>query len=181
MKDTATPITGGKFLLRDSGGAFIGTDHGEFTTDHNGQFVITGLTPGVTITAMQTATVSGYLKDDVPQSILIQSGDAQTITFFNALKGALTVRKLDSVTEEPLPGAEFRITTAQGIPVDDNEGMTSTNGVYRTDNDGQIVIRNLSRKPKPRRDTPLTVNHKPSLSMRMTVRRLRSMMRLYKA
>ena len=59
VKDSTTPVPGAKFLLRDSGGAFIGTNNGEFTTDRNGEISITGLNPGVTITATQTATVSG--------------------------------------------------------------------------------------------------------------------------
>ena len=78
--------------------------------------------------------------ESLPQSVFVQSGDAQTVTFYNAPKGGLTIRKLDSATDEPLQGAEFKITTVQGVPVDDNEGRTSTNGIYTTDANGEIVL-----------------------------------------
>ena len=144
VKDTTTPIAGAKFLLRDSGGALIGENNGVFTTDQHGEFSISGLTPGITITAMQTDTVSGYVLDGNPQSILIKSGTAQSLTYYNAPKGALVVRKIDAVTERPLEGAEFKILTIGGAPVDDYEGKTSTNGIYRTDENGEITLLKLA-------------------------------------
>ena len=143
VKGTETPIPGAKFRLRDSGGALVGENNGVFTTDNNGEFTITGLTPGVTITATQTETVSGYVLNETPQSILIRSGNAQSLAFYNAPKGALVVKKLDAVTEEPLAGAEFKILTISGTPVDDNEGKTSTKGVYKTDDNGEITLLKL--------------------------------------
>ncbi|MBP5719184.1 MAG: hypothetical protein J6X53_09480, partial [Abditibacteriota bacterium] len=75
-KGTTTPIPGAVFLLRDSGGTLVGAENGRFTTNASGEFTITGLVPGVTITATQTAAVSGFVIDTAPQSILIQSGEA---------------------------------------------------------------------------------------------------------
>ena len=136
--------TGGIYVtIFISAGAFVGENNGEFTTDRNGQIVIRGLVPGVTITAQEKKTVSGYVLDETPQNILIQRGDAQKLVFRNAPKGALTVRKLDSLTGQPLSGAEFRILTVSGNPVDDNEGRTSSNGIYTTDANGEIVIAKL--------------------------------------
>ncbi|MBP5718721.1 MAG: hypothetical protein J6X53_07070, partial [Abditibacteriota bacterium] len=143
VKGTETPISGAKFLLRDSGGALVGENNGVFTTNDNGEFSIIGLTPGVTITATQTESVSGYVLDETPQSILIKSGNAQSLVFYNAPKGALVVKKLDAATEEPLAGAEFKILTISGTPVDDNEGKTSTKGIYRTDANGEITLLKL--------------------------------------
>ena len=82
--------------------------------------------------------------DSTPQTIRIKSGDAQTLTFFNALKGSLTVVKLDSLTERPLSGAEFKVTTASGTAVDQDEGRTSTNGIYRTDENGRFTVSGLN-------------------------------------
>ena len=82
--DTDAPLQGVTFTVRDSGGAFLGSDNGEFTTDRNGQIVIRGLVPGVTITAQEKQTISGYVLDETPQSILIQKGDAQKLVFRNA-------------------------------------------------------------------------------------------------
>ncbi len=48
-------------------------------------------------------------------------------------KGGLIVEKYDSVTKQPLAGARFKITNANGELVPDNEGLTSSNGLYTTD------------------------------------------------
>ncbi|MDE6591181.1 MAG: hypothetical protein K2K53_12735, partial [Oscillospiraceae bacterium] len=60
---TTTPIQGVTFLVTDSSGAVVGPNNGEYVTDRNGRIVITGLTPGTTITAKETKTVSGYVLD----------------------------------------------------------------------------------------------------------------------
>ena len=43
----------------------------------------------------------------------------------------------------PLEGVEFTITEADGTVVDDNGGMTSSMGLYRTDENGQIILDGL--------------------------------------
>jgi len=137
---TTTPIAGVAFLVTDSSGAVVGTSNGEFLTDRNGRISITDLKPGTTVTAKEIRTVSGYVLDPTPQSILIKEGEAQVLTFYNQRKGGLIIEKVDSVTGEPLSGAEFLITTIDGQYVDDNEGQTSTRGVYRTDEHGRITL-----------------------------------------
>ena len=47
------------------------------------------------------------------------------------------------MTREPLSGATFKITMANGELVPDNEGLTSSNGLYTTDRNGQIVLSKL--------------------------------------
>ena len=140
---TTKPIQGVEFLVVDSSGAVVGPRNGEYVTDEDGRCVISGLVPGTTITVRETRTVSGYVLDGAPKSILIKEGEAQTLTFFNDRKGTLIIKKLDSVTGEPLQGAEFRVTTIDGEYVDDNEGATSTKGVYVTDQNGEIRLLNL--------------------------------------
>ena len=78
----------------------MGSSNGEFTTDRNGRIVLTGLTPGMTITAKEVRTVEGYVLDTTPQSILVKAGEAQTLTFFNAPEGGLEVTSL-SVSRIP--------------------------------------------------------------------------------
>ena len=136
---STNPITGVTFHVTDQNG----TSNGDFVTDQNGQVILHNLTPGTVITAMETQTASGYVPDSTPQSIVIRSGDVQTMVFYNSRKGSLTVNKIDSLTERPLADAEFKITTIQGEPVDDNEGRTSTSGIYKTDSSGQIILANL--------------------------------------
>jgi len=140
---TTTPIEGVTFLVTSSDGQVVGISNGEFQTDRNGQIVISGLVPGTTITAKEVRTVSGYVLDTTPQSILIRQGAAQTLNFYNQRKGSLIIEKRDSVTGEALPGAEFLILTIDGQYVDDHEGATSTQGKYSTDDNGQIILTKL--------------------------------------
>lgn len=72
-----------------------------------------------------------------------KAGEAQSLVFYNQKKGGLIIQKRDSITGDPLSGAEFLITTIDGQYVDDNEGQTSTKGIYRTDAYGQIVLTNI--------------------------------------
>ena len=51
--------------------------------------------------------------------------------------------KKDCQTGEPLAGVEFKVTTASGEFVPNNEGQTSSNGIYRTDENGEFVINKL--------------------------------------
>ena len=118
-----------EFLVTDNHGAVIGPDNGSYKTDDNGRFVISGLTPGQTITVKETKTLPGYILNDKPQSVAIEAGDAQTLTFYNEAKSALLIVKRDSVTEQPLKGAEFQVLTADGKFVDDMGGALSSNGV----------------------------------------------------
>ena len=79
---------------------------------------------------------------DAPSTNVVigSNGDTQTVIITNTPKGSLIVEKYDSVTKKPLAGAQFRITNANGELVPDDEGMTSSNGLYTTDVNGQIVL-----------------------------------------
>ena len=115
---------GAIFLVSDSSGAVLGTNNGEFTTDRNGRIVITGLEPGITVTAKEIRAADGFILDGTPQSIMIRAGEAQTLTFYNERKGGLVIRKIDGVTGKTLEGAEFLITHIDGSYADDHEGQT---------------------------------------------------------
>ena len=143
VSGTTDPIQGVRFKVTASDGKVVGSSNGEFLTDENGEIVLTGLTPGVTVTAQEIETVSGFVLDTTPKSIKIESGEAQSLSFYNEKKGTLVVEKRDSTTNEPLEGTEFLITTIDGAYVDDAEGAISTKGIYKTDAHGQIILRNL--------------------------------------
>ena len=126
---TTDPIQGVAFLVTDSSGAVVGPNNGEYVTDKNGRIVITDLTPGVTITAKETKTASGYVLDTTPQSILIKQGAAQTLTFFNKAEGGLELIKVsESDTTQRIPGTTFEIRKMDGTLVDtittDKQGRT---------------------------------------------------------
>ncbi len=145
-KDTITgePLSGVEFLVTDSDGAVVGNSNGFFTTDYAGTILIPNLEPGKTIVAKETRTVSGYILDDTPQTIKIKANETMTLEFRDAPKGTLIVQKIDSATDEPLTGAEFKITAASGELTADNEGLTSSNGIYRVDSNGQVVLEKLN-------------------------------------
>jgi len=62
------------------------------------------------------------------------------LKFYNQKKGGIIIKKLDSVTRQPLEGVEFQLTYSDGCYVDDNYGHTSSQGLYRTNRNGEIRI-----------------------------------------
>ena len=142
--DTAVPLKGVTFLVTDSSGAVVGNSNGEYITDENGRIVINGLEPGITVTAREVKTVEGYVLDGTPKSILIKAGEVQTLRFYNSKQGTLVIRKLDSVTKQPLAGVEFELTYAEGGYVDDANGHLSSKGLYTTDSNGEIRISGIT-------------------------------------
>ena len=140
IEGTTTPLKGVTFLVTDSSGEVVGPSNGEYITDENGRIVIDGLEPGTTVTARETKTLEGYVLDTTPKSIKIKTGEVQTLRFYNEAKGTLVIRKLDSVTKEPLAGVEFELTYADGGYVDDANGHLSSKGLYTTDANGEIRI-----------------------------------------
>lgn len=66
-----------------------------------------------------------------------------TLEFRNQPLGGLRIIKLDSVTKKPLEGVQFRITYSDGSFVADEGGKLSSNGLYMTDANGEILIRDI--------------------------------------
>ena len=95
----------------------------------------------------ETKAPAGFLIDTQSQTVVIQAGKTVSVTMKNQPKGQLIVQKRDSATNKPLPGAQFRITTAAGCEVGlDGVIGTSTltqNGIFTTDSQGEIRISNL--------------------------------------
>ncbi len=141
---TNEPLADVQFNVVDSAGTVIGNSNGYFTTDSAGTILISDIKPGTTLVVKETRANEGYLLDDTPQTIKIDSNETKTLEFRNAPKGGLIIRKIDSTTKEPLAGVEFKITTAAGELLPDNEGLTSSNGLYYTDGNGQIVLSKLT-------------------------------------
>ena len=78
--------------------------------------------------------------DGTPQDILIKGGEVQQLTFWNKRAGTLVIQKKDSVTGNFIPGAQFQVTYANGGYVDNDNGHLSSNGLYTTDDKGEIRI-----------------------------------------
>ena len=109
---------------------------------------IEGLTPGRSVIITETKAPAGFLIDTQSQTVVIQAGKTVSVTMKNQPKGQLIVQKRDSATNKPLPGAQFRITTAAGCEVglDGVIGTSSltSNGIYVTDSNGQINVQGVT-------------------------------------
>ena len=117
-----------------TGGTVIGT----YKTSANGSFTVTGLKEGTYIVE-ELSSDSGHVIDSAPQTAYI-SGKQQDVVqlyFGNSPKGALLVKKIDSVTHKPLSDVEFFVTTADGTVVGD------ANGKYVTDSAGTFTITDI--------------------------------------
>ena len=143
--DAATnePISDVEFLVTDPDGNFIGNANGKFITDSTGTFTITDIAPGTTLIIKETRAKDGYLLDDTPQTVKVKSNEMITLEFRNQPLGGLRIIKLDSVTKKPLEGVQFRITYSDGSFVADEGGKLSSNGLYMTDANGEILIRDI--------------------------------------
>ena len=141
---TKAPLSDVRFFVTTGDGAVVGNSGGYFTTDAAGTILVGDIEPGTTLVVKEVETRPGYILDDAPQTVKIISNEIVTLEFRNQPKGGLIVRKIDSATGKPIPGVEFKITNANGELLPDNEGMTSSNGMYVTDGSGQIVLPKLS-------------------------------------
>ena len=143
-KDSVTGqyLQGVVFSVKNSAGEYVGnaggsvTSNGRYVTDSNGQIILTGLNPD-TYVVTEEETISGYILDSTPHSIVVREGDTQTLTLTNKPKGNLVIQKFDNVTKLPLPGAEFKVTYADGRTTDTEGGKLSSNGVYVTNDKGE--------------------------------------------
>ncbi len=137
-----------EFNITYADGTLIGDSNGIYKTDEKGEIRIPGLKPGKSVIVTEVKAPAGFLIDTQSQTIQIKEGRTVSLTFKNQPKGELIVQKRDSITGQPLPGAEFRITTAAGCEVGLN-GVIGTatltqGGIFKTDGDGEIRISNLA-------------------------------------
>ena len=138
------PLSGVAFKVVDGSGAAVGPDDGVYYTDKAGEIVLNGLEPGTTVVAREIKSVDGFVLDGTPQDILIKAGTVQNLTFWNKRQGALIINKLNAVTKKPLAGVTFKITTSAGEFVPDENGKISSNGLYYTNESGQIILRGVT-------------------------------------
>ena len=126
-----------KYLTGTSGTG--GTVIGTYKTSANGSFTVTGLKEGTYIVE-ELSSDSGHVIDSALQTAYI-SGKQQDVVqlyFGNSPKGALLVKKIDSVTHEPLSDVEFMVTTSDGTVVGD------ANGKFVTDSAGSFTVSGIN-------------------------------------
>lgn len=140
-------LEGAVFDVRYADGTVVGDSNGVFTTGADGTILITGLEANKAIVVTETKAPDGFAIDTTPQTITTQAGKVVQLTFANAPYGKIIIEKRDSKTNELLPGAEFRVTTAAGCEVGQNGVIGDTNltsnGIFTTGADGKITITNV--------------------------------------
>lgn len=137
---TREPLSDVEFMVTESNGTVVGNRNGKYVTDSVGTILIDGLDPNTTLVIKEVRAKSGYVLDDTPQTVKVRSHEVVTVEFRNQPLGGLRIVKLDSVTRKPLAGVEFRVAYADGSYVPDEGGKLSSNGIYRTDENGEILI-----------------------------------------
>lgn len=125
-----------KYLTGTSGTG--GTVIGTYKTSANGSFTVTGLDEGTYIVE-ELASDSGHVIDTAPQTAYISGKDQDVVELYfgNSPKGALLIKKIDSVSREPLSDVEFFVTTSGGTVVG------NANGKFVTDSVGTVLIENI--------------------------------------
>ena len=141
-------LANAEFKITYADGTLIGDANGIFRTDEHGEIRVPGLKPGKSVIVTETRAPDGYLIDTQSQTVQIKEGRTVSLTFKNQPKGKLIIQKRDSATGQPLPGAEFRVTTAAGCEVGLDgvigDSTLTQNGIFTTDANGEIRIINLA-------------------------------------
>ena len=139
-----SPLSDVEFLVARSDGSVVGNNNGKFVTDSTGTFLVEGVEPGTTLVIKETRAKPGYLLDNTPQTVQVQEGQTVTVEFRNQPMGNLIIHKLSSKDKTPLEGVQFKITYADGSYLLDEGGKLSSNGLYWTNEEGQIVLSGIN-------------------------------------
>ena len=133
--DTGEPIANTVFEVRAADGHSVD----QIKTDSEGKAELKNLLPGV-YEISEKSVPSPYLLDAPSQLATLYPNRDHTVYFENHQKPALTVKKVDCVTGDPLQGAKFHVTYASN-----NTGSGEINdlGIYYTDENGQFQLTGL--------------------------------------
>ena len=133
--DTGEPIADTVFEVRAADGHSVD----QIKTDGEGKAELKNLLPGV-YEISEKSVPSPYLLDAPAQLATLYPNRDHTVYFENHQKPALTVKKVDSVTGDPLQGAKFHVTYASN-----NTGSGEINdlGTFYTDENGQFQLTGL--------------------------------------
>jgi len=139
-----SPLSDVEFLVTTSDGALLGNANGKYVTDSAGTILIENLDPNLTLVVRETRAKPNYLLDDVPQTIKTKPGETVRLEFRNKKLGNLVIHKLSSADRSPIEGAQFKLTYADGKVVDAAGGQLSSNGLYWSNAEGQIIVSGIT-------------------------------------
>lgn len=130
--DNGNPLSGAQFKVTTSKGDVIGRNNGIFTTDSNGSITISYLAKDSYIVE-EVKAPDGYVLEEQSKTIALDYGKTYTLEFTNKKMTSLVIKKVDSISGEPLVGAKFAVEKQNGEHV----------GEYTTDNTGTILLPTL--------------------------------------
>ena len=126
------PLEGVTYRIEQIDGSFSTTA----TTDSHGRIFLDSIPVG-TYRVTEINVPSHVILCPIPQEVSLKAGETSTVTFFNALKPTLEIRKVDSVTGDPVKGAKFQIWYASNHT---DSGELNDLGVHYTDERGKIIL-----------------------------------------
>ena len=106
------------------------------TTDNHGRIFLDSVPVG-TFKVTEINVPNHVILCPIPQEVALKAGETSTVTFFNALKPSLEIRKVDSVTGDPVKGAKFQIWYASNHT---DTGELNDLGTYFSDASGKIIL-----------------------------------------
>ncbi len=133
--DTGEPIADTVFEVRAADGHSVD----QIKTDSEGKAELKNLLPGV-YEISEKSVPSPYLLDAPSQLATLYPNRDHTVYFENHQKPTLTVKKVDSVTGDPLQGAKFHVTYASN---NTSSGEINDLGAFYTDENGQFQLTGL--------------------------------------
>ena len=139
---TKERLAGATFRITDANGKLLSdnegltSSNGLYTTNHEGQIVLSKVDPSTLVVTEVTAP-DNYKLDSTPQTVVIGAGDTQTLRFYDEPLCTLTIAKCDAVTKAPLKGAEFTVKYSDGTYVGTDNGRFVTSG------DGTVTVSGL--------------------------------------
>ena len=106
------------------------------TTDNHGRIFLESIPVG-SYKVTEINVPNHVILCPIPQEVALKPGETSTVTFFNALKPSLEIRKVDSVTGDPVKGAKFQIWYASNHT---DTGELNDLGTYFSDASGKIIL-----------------------------------------
>jgi len=126
------PIEGVTYRIKQIDGSFSTSA----TTDNHGRIFLESIPVG-SYKVTEINVPDHVILCPIPQEVALKPGETSTVTFFNALKPSLEIRKVDSVTGDSVKGAKFQIWYASNHT---DTGELNDLGTYFSDASGKIIL-----------------------------------------
>ena len=126
------PVEGVTYRIEQIDGSFSTSA----TTDNHGRIFLDSVPVG-TFKVTEINVPNHVILCPIPQEVALKPGETSTVTFFNALKPSLEIRKVDSVTGDSVKGAKFQIWYGSNHT---DTGELNDLGTYFSDASGKIIL-----------------------------------------